>query len=91
MTAGASTMALSEPPPRDREVQEVVLRLVEAFAFAEAHAVLGARLREIAALRQSHIERLLLEWFDMCPSTRPDFLTYAHHRRDPALAGPDPP
>lgn len=78
-------VALQEADPRDREVQDVVLRLVEAYAFSEAAAVLNRRLREIAQLRQSRIERIFLDWCDLDPDTRPDFLTYAHGRRNPSL------
>lgn len=81
----ARDIALPEASPRDREVQHVVLALVEAYAFREAHAVLGARLREIAETRQTHIERVFLDWCDLDPAPRPDFLTYAHHRRNPEL------
>lgn len=78
-------VALPGASPRDREVQEVALRLVEAFAFAEAAAVLNARLREIHASRQTQIERVFLDWCDLPRDRRTDFLTYAHHRRDMAL------
>lgn len=81
------SIALPEASPRDREVQHVVLQLVEAYAFREAAAVLTARLREIASLRQSHIEGVFLDWCDLPGEDRPDFLTYAHHRRNPELAG----
>ena len=78
-------IALPEASPRDREVQHVVLRLVEVYAFSEALAVLDARLREIAETRQSHVERLFLEWSDLPAEARPDFLTFAHHRHNPEL------
>ena len=78
-------ISLPEASRRDREVQHVVLQLVEAYAFREAAAVLNARLREIAAFRQTHLERLFLDWCDLAPDARPDFLTYAHHRRNPEL------
>ncbi|MGR3495414.1 hypothetical protein [Citreimonas sp.] len=81
------SVALPEASPRDREVQHVVLQLVEAYAFAEAAAVLNRRLRENSEIRQSHVERVFLDWCDLDPSSRPDFLTYAHHRRNPELAG----
>lgn len=81
------SVALPEASPRDREVQHVVLQLVEAYAFAEAAAVLNRRLREISESRQSHVERVFLDWCDLDPASRPDFLTYAHHRRNPELAG----
>lgn len=63
----------------------MVLRLVEAFAFREAHAVLGARLREIRAQELTHLQKLFLEWDALPKDGRPDFLSYAHHRRAPAL------
>ncbi len=78
-------IALPEASPRDREVQHVVLQLVEAYAFTEAAAVLNQRLREIATTRQSHIERVFLDWRELPEQGRPDFLTYAHHRRNPEL------
>lgn len=78
-------ITLPQANPRDVEVQQVVLALVEAFAFSEAAAVLNARLREIAATRQSHIEQVFLDWCALNPGERADFLTYAHHRRNPAL------
>ncbi len=81
----AFSPVLPEAAPRDREVQHVALQLIEVYAFAEAHAVLGARLREIAAQRQSHIERVFLDWRDLPAEARPDFLSYAHHRRNPEL------
>ena len=81
-----TSVALPPPSPRDREVQDVVLRLVEAYAFSEAHAVLGLRLREIAQTRQTHLERIFLDWQAAPPEERGDFLTYAHHRRNPELA-----
>lgn len=84
--AEPGAIALPPPSPRDAEVQAVVLRLVEAFAFAEAAAVLQARLREISERRQTQLERLFLEWRDLDPAGRPDFLTFAHHRRNPELA-----
>lgn len=82
----ASAVALPEASPRDREVQHVVLQLVEAYAFREAAAVLDARLREIAESQRTHLEGLFLEWRDLAPDGRPDFLTFAHHRRHPELA-----
>jgi len=80
-----SEISLPPPSPRDAEVQRVVLALVEAFAFNEAAAVLNARLREIAETRQTLIEKIFLQWRDLDPQTRPDFLSYAHRRRDPQI------
>lgn len=80
-------IALPEASPRDREVQHVVLQLVQAYAFSEAAAVLSARLKEISERRQSHVERIFLDWQDLPQEGRPDFLTYAHHRRDPQIGG----
>lgn len=80
-------IALPPPSRRDAEVQEVVLRLVEAFAFNEAHAVLSRRLSEMARERRTHIEEVFVAWCALDAGERPDFLTYAHHRRDRALAG----
>ncbi|CAN0588336.1 unnamed protein product [Ectocarpus sp. 12 AP-2014] len=82
----SSGVSLPDAAPRDREVQHVVLRLVEAYAFREAAAVLTQRLKEIDATRTSHIERIFLDWSDLDADARPDFLTYAHHRRDPLLS-----
>jgi hypothetical protein len=78
-------IALPEASPRDREVQDVVLRLVEAYAFREAVAILSARLWEIAETKLTHDQMLFLEWRDLPAETRPDFLTFAHHRRNPGL------
>jgi hypothetical protein len=78
-------VVLPEASPREREVQHVVAQLVEAYAFAEAHAILGRYLREIAERRQSHVETLYLAWRDLDPEARPDFLTFAHHRRRPEI------
>lgn len=82
-------IAVPEAEPRDREVQHVVLRLVEAYAFREASAVLTQRLKEIEATRSSHIERVFLDWCDLPPADRPDFLSYAHHRRNPEIGKPE--
>ena len=82
-----NSIALQEASPRDREVQEVVLRLVEAFAFNEARVVLEARLKEISNSKQSHIEAVFLDWSRLPEGDRPEFLTYAHHRRDPQIGG----
>lgn len=82
---GDASVALPEASPRDREVQHVVLQLVEAYAFREAAAVLQARLREIDESRRSHIETVFLEWRERPPEGRPDFLTYAHNRRNPEI------
>lgn len=80
-----NTVALPNALPRDREVQHVVMELVAAYAFREAAAVLQARLREIDESRRSHLEALFLEWRERPPEDRPDFLTYAHHRRNPEI------
>lgn len=76
-----TTIALPEASPRDREVQAIVLELVAAYAFREAAAILTARLREIAEAQRTHIETVFLTWRDLPEDERPDFLTYAHHRR----------
>lgn len=80
-------ITLPPPSPRDAEVQAVVLRLVEAFAFNEAQAVLARRLAEIAQERRTHLEDVFAAWSILPADDRPDFLTYAHHRRRPALSG----
>ncbi len=80
-----TTIALAEASPRDRQVQHVVLQLVEAYAFREAAAVLQRRLKEIDQTRQTHIERVFLDWSALPAEDRPDFLTYAHNRRVPTL------
>ncbi|WP_226782722.1 hypothetical protein [Oceaniglobus trochenteri] len=80
--------ALPEASPREREVQHAVLQLVEAYAFNEAHAVLGLHLRETAERQRSHNEDLFIAWSRIDPAHRPDFLTYAHHRRRIDLAAP---
>lgn len=83
--ADASTIALPDANPRDREVQHVVLLLVETYAFAEAAAILNRRLREIQETQQTHIETIYLEWRDLARDDRTDFLTFAHHRRHAEL------
>ena len=80
-----ATVAIPDASPRDREVQHVVLQLVEAYAFREAAAILNRRLREISETQQTHIERVFLDWRDIPMESRPDFLTYAHHRRTPEI------
>lgn len=75
-----TAVALTKATPRDREVQHVVMQLVEA------HAVLGAGLREIAETRKNHLERLFIEWSGLEPCGRPDFLSFVHHRRNLELA-----
>ena len=81
----SSEVALPPPSARDAEIQAAVLPLVEAFAWREAMAVLRQRLREMEETRLSHIEQVFLEWSDLDPSDRPDFLTYAHKRRQPQV------
>lgn len=81
-------VALPDASPRDREVQHVVLQLVEAYAFREASAVLQARLREVEASRHTHVQALFLEWCELPVEGRPDFLTFAHYRRNPELVAP---
>lgn len=78
-------VALPEAGPRDREVQHVVLQLVAAYAFREAAAVLQGRLREIEETRLTHVQALFLEWCDLPVEARQDFLSFAHHRRNPEL------
>lgn len=80
-------VSIPEASPRDREVQHVVLQLVEAYAFGEAAAVLNRRLKEIAETRASHLERIFQDWRELPAESRPDFLTFAHHRRNPELEG----
>jgi hypothetical protein len=80
-----SAITLPDASPRDREVQHVVLQLVEAYAFREAAAILNARLREIAEIRQTHVEALFIQWRDLPEEDRPDFLTFSHHRRNHEL------
>ena len=64
------------------ELKDIRDQLAAGDADVEA---LKARLREIAASKQTHLERLFLDWCDLAPDARPDFLTYAHHRRNPEL------
>lgn len=79
---------LTRVATRDEEVQAVVLRLVEAYAFQEAAVVLNTRLEEIADNKRTHIEDVFAQWSLLTPEDRPDFLTFAHHRRNPELTGP---
>ncbi|MEO0485288.1 MAG: hypothetical protein AAF092_05195 [Pseudomonadota bacterium] len=81
-------IALAPPSPRDREVQAAVLDLVEAYAFREAKQVLALRLKEIGETRVTHMQQLFLDWRDLPAEDRPDFLTYAHKRRNPELEAP---
>lgn len=78
-------ISIPDASPRDREVQHVVRQLIEVYAFREAHAILGRRLRDIADTQQTRIEELFLEWRELPPEERGEFLTYAHHRRNPEL------
>lgn len=71
---------LAPPSPRDEEIRVVVAELVDNYAWAEARAILTARLREIVEIRQTHLERLFLAWSEL-PEPREDFLTFAHPRR----------
>lgn len=73
------------PTPRDHEVKDVAARLVAEFAFNEAAAVLLARIKEIRAQRMTRDQELFLEWSEIDPAERPDFLTYAHTKRLKAL------
>lgn len=82
-----TTVALPPPSPRDAEVRAAIMPLVEACAWAEAAAILNMRLREIRETRRTHVEVLFLVWRELPPETRPDFLTYAHRRRDPEIGG----
>lgn len=81
-----TSIALPDASPRDREVQHVVMQLVEAYAFREAAAILQARLREIDETRLTHVQARLVEWRDLPDDGRQDFLTFAHHRRHAELA-----
>lgn len=83
-----TSVALPPPSPRDAEVRDVVLRLVEVCAWRDASAVLQARLREIDGQRLDHVQRLFLAWSDLDADSRPDFRTYAHKRRKPGLEAP---
>lgn len=79
--------ALPEADPRDLEVQRLVSDLIAAFAFREAEAVLTAYRKQGERQQRTHLEDVFLSWSTLPPDTRPDFLTYAHHRRRPQLAG----
>jgi hypothetical protein len=79
-------IVLPDADPRDREIQAAVLALVEAYAFREARDILSLRLREVDGHRRSHVEALFLEWRRLDPAHRPDFLSFAHHRRNPEIA-----
>lgn len=69
------------PTARDLETRAVVAGLVEAFAFAEALAILRSHMKAIEAAQQTETERLYTAWRDLPPADRPDFLDYAHARR----------
>ena len=81
------SVTLAPPSPRDAEIQLVVLQLVEAFAWREAREVLDMRIREMARGERTHIQRVFLTYMELPRETRPDFLTYAHHRRRPSVEG----
>lgn len=86
--SGGNAIALAPPSPRDAEVRDAVLSLVEGFEFEAAYKILHARLEEIRGTKRRHIETVFLDWRALDPATRPDFLTYAHHRRVPELDRP---
>lgn len=79
-------VAIPPPSPRDAEVRDAVLPMIEACAWREASVILRARLDEIARDRETHLDRLFREWDALPRDGRPDFLTWAHHRRNPELA-----
>ena len=83
--SGDSAIALAPPSPRDAEVRDAVLSLVEGYEFEAARRILAARLKEISETKRTHIEDVFLQWRDLDPKDRPDFLTYAHKRRVPEL------
>ena len=83
--APEAAIALPQASPRASKVQAGVLELVEAYAFREAAAVLNRYLREIETREVRHIETVFARWRDLPADARPDFLTYAHHRRQPEL------
>ncbi|MEO0623797.1 MAG: hypothetical protein AAF183_16445 [Pseudomonadota bacterium] len=87
MPTDRPAIALAAPTPRDEAIQSAVLELVNAFAFREAEAVLAAYRAETEGKRWTHVQRLLLDWYELPEADRPDFLTFAHHRRTPELPG----
>lgn len=78
-------ISLPQPSARDLEVQALVLELVNVCAFSEAAAVLNRYIREVEKLSINRIETLFLAWSALDADDRPDFLTFAHHRRDHRL------
>lgn len=87
MTGEERAIALATPSAHDEAVQAAVLKLVEAFAFKEAEAVLAAHRKRAEEKRWSHTQKLLLDWYELPEEGKPDFLTFAHHRRNPELTG----
>ncbi|MEL6219296.1 MAG: hypothetical protein AAFR79_12660 [Pseudomonadota bacterium] len=87
MPTDRPAIALPAPSPRDEAIQSAVLELVNAFAFREAEAVLAAHRAEMERKRWSVEQQLLLDWYELPEADRPDFLTFAHHRRNPELPG----
>lgn len=79
------TAPIPHPGARAAEVQAEALRLIEAFAFDAAEAVLAAYRKETETRIRTRLEQLFLDWSALPPADRPDFLTYAHHRRHPLL------
>lgn len=79
------------PTARDREVAEAAADLVACFRFAEAADLLRARVRELAAARETTIRRLFEEWCELDPERRPPFWDWSHGRgRDGGAPGAKP-
>lgn len=77
---------LPAPSPRDAEIREVLLPLIEGCCWVEAHALLTARLREIETARRSHKEQLFCAYQELPETERSSgWLTWSHHRRNPGL------
>ncbi|MBF9042992.1 hypothetical protein HKCCE4037_06620 [Rhodobacterales bacterium HKCCE4037] len=71
--------------PREVRLQEILHELIAAGAFRDARDILNGYLKEISDGRVRHIETVFLKWRELPADERPDFLTYAHHRRDPSI------
>ena len=67
MTAEPPAIALAAPSLRDEAVQAAVLKLVEAFAFKEAEAVLATYREETEQKQSPWIEGVLLNNFYFTP------------------------
>lgn len=77
--------ALPAPSPIDAELRAALLPLIHACEWRLAGRLIEEHLTAIEVARKSHVQGLFLEWQALPRDERPDFLTFAHHRRNPAI------